>query len=243
MRSASSLFSLGVVSLALFACSSTPSTATAVVRPQLVAVDPDDFLGTLVHCVPPSSEATGGSSGTPDADEPNAVRSYVATLFDVTPLADDSDAGVPDPGTPLASSPPTPCSQPVTFSYVVEGHRYVAEVDAYAKRPQDLTPISDGSRLLSNADGTRALPDFVATCGGYPPSPYVDPAAGSGGAGASSGADVGGTSGTGGSNATTAGATSGANAAGGRPPGVVSYASLTQTPHDCGAGLLPPASN
>ena len=223
MRFAPSLLSLGLVSLALFSCSSTPTTATTVVRPQLVAVDPDDFLGTLVHCIAPTPEGEGSGgagAGEPDANAANAVHSYVATLFDVTP---DADGGVPYPGTPLASSPPTPCTQPVTFSYVVAGHRYVAEVDAYQKRPQDLTPISEGSRLLFNSDGTRALPGWAATCGGYPPSPYAEAGTESGGGAGTGEADAG--------------------AAGGRPPGVVSYASITQTPHDCGAGLVPPPAN
>src|SRR4051812_14588443 len=111
MRFAPHLVCSGLLALTLFACSSTPTTATAVVRPQLVAVDPDDFMGS-VRCQAPRE---------PDADasvparDPEAAHSYVATLFDVTP-GSDSDAGVPDPGTPLASSAPTTCLQPVTFS-------------------------------------------------------------------------------------------------------------------------------
>ncbi len=213
MRFAPYFVCLGLGSLALMACSSSTTTATTVVRPQLVAVDPDDFLGG-VRCAPPLA---GDSDASPDAVfDPDAARSYVATLFDVTPA---SDGGVPDPGTPLASAPPTTCLKPVTFSYVVAGHRYLAEVDAYDQSPEELTPISAGSRLLFNVDGTRAVARWVATCGGYPPSPFVE--AGTEAAGAAGSAD----------------------AAEARPPGVVSYATITQTPHDCGLGLQAPAQN
>jgi len=201
MRFAPHLVCLGLALLTPFACSSTTTTATAIVRPQLVAVDPEDFLGS-VRCASPLD----GDAG--DAD-PDAARSYVATLFDVTP---DADGGVPNPGTPLASSPPTTCLKQVTFSYVTGGHRYVAEVDAYNQRPEDLAPISAGSRLLSNPDGTRAVARWVATCGTYPPSRAPD-----------AGTEAAGAPGTEGEEA--------------RPPGVISYTTITQTPHDCGTGL------
>jgi hypothetical protein len=208
---------LGLASLASLACSSTPTTTTAVARPQLVAVDPDDFLGDI-PCIPTPVKVDAGDAAVIDPDDPDAARSYVATLFDVTP---DIDGGVPDPGTPLASSPPTTCTQPVTFSFVVAGRRYLAEVDAYDQKPTELTPISAGSRLLFAADGARALPRWTATCGGYPPSFPAE-------AGTEAGAEAG------------AAGTSDETA---RPPGVVSYASITQTPHDCGAGLCPDSKN
>jgi hypothetical protein len=211
MRFAPHLVCLGLASLASFACSSTPTTATKIVRPQLVAVDPDDFLGS-VRCVPPPPPPDPDAGPVAPDDDPEAARSYVATLFDVTP---DADGGVPNPGTPLASSPPTTCALPVTFSWVTAGHRYLAEVDAYDQRPEELTPISAGSRLLSNPDGSRALPRWEATCGSYPPSPYVEP-----------GTEAAGASGTDDEEA--------------RPPGVVSYTTITQTPHDCGHGLRAP---
>jgi hypothetical protein len=211
MRFAPHLVCLGLALLAPFACSSTPTTATKIVRPQLVAVDPDDFL-LSVHCVPvPNADTSADDVAAGDA-HPDAARSYVATLFDVTP---DVDGGVPNPGIPLASSPPTTCVQPVTFSYVTAGHRYVAEVDAYDQFPDKLSPISPGSRLLSDAQGIRILPRWIATCGGYPPSPSLD-----------AGTEAAGASGTDDDEA--------------RPPGVVSYTTITQTPHDCGPGLHVP---
>ncbi|MEI9940452.1 MAG: hypothetical protein WDO69_24830 [Pseudomonadota bacterium] len=211
MRFAPYLFCLGLAALAPFACSSTTTTATAVVRPQLVAVDPADFLGAVPCVAPPDDDSVDADT---DVDcgaksDPSAAQSYVATLFDVTPAA---DGGVPDPGTPLASSPPTSCRIPVTFAFVVAGHRYLAEVDAYREDRRCLTPISAGSRLQSDANGARAVAPWVATCGGYPPSPVVEAGTESAGAGGADDDAV-------------------------RPPGVVSYAAITQTPHDCGVGL------
>jgi len=206
MRFAPYVFCSGLALLALLACGSSASTTTVVVRPELIAVDPDDFLGS-VRC----ASAVADDAGAVDSD-PDAARSYVATLFDVTPTA---DGGVPDPGTPLASSLPTTCQAPVTFSYVVTGHRYLAEVDAYRERPDELTPISAGSRLLSNASGTRVVAGWVATCGAYPPSPE---------AGTESGGAPGTSDGT-------------------RPAGVIAYDSITQTPHNCSVGLLANAPN
>ena len=225
MRLRPYLLCLALGSLSTLACSSEPTATTAVVRPQLVAVDPADFLGTI-GCAP-APESAGGSGGAvnlpcqPDKDpDPKVARSYVATLFDVTP---EADGGVPNPGTPLASSPPTTCLKPVTFSFVVTGHRYLAEVDAYHERPECLTPISAGSRLLSDPQGARVVPRWVATCGGYPPSPL------------DAGTESGGAPGT-----SDAGTSDAGTGQGGRPPGVVSYAALTQTPHACDQGLHDP---
>jgi len=223
MRFAPSLFCLGLVgALAPFACSSNPDTTIVVVRPELLAVDPADFMGSVpceaARPEPGASGASGAGGAAPAPPrDPNAAHSYIATLFDVTP---DIDGGVPNPGVPLASSVPTSCQQKATFSFVVVNHRYVAEIDAYHEDPKELNAISPGSRLVNDASGTRITPAWVATCGGYPPSPYD----GGAGTGAGGGADnVGGGSGT-----------------NGRPPGVVSYTTITQTPHDCGPGLAAP---
>jgi len=237
MRFAPYLVCLGLASLAPFACSSTPTTTTAVTRPELVAVDPADFMGSI-HCQAPgiSVPVDDGSAGAAGADGSDAIvppapdpehtaRSYVATLFDVTPAADGT---VPNPGTLIASSPPTSCLKLVTFAYVVAGRRYLAEVDAYREEPSELEPISAGSRLLHDASGKRVVAAWSAVCGGYPPSIYDAGTAGT--AGTAGGGGTAGTAGSGGEG-------------GGRPPGVVSYAYLTQTPHDCGDGLADPKSN
>lgn len=207
MRFAPFFICLGLASLAPFACSSSTTATTTIERPELVAVDPADFLGT-VRCV-------GKSEDDEVARDPNAARSYVATLFDVTP---GPDGGIPNPGTPLASSPPTSCQVPITFTYVAPGHRYIAQVDAYREAPDTLSPLVVGSRLLS-ADGARVVPRWTATCGGYPLSPSIDGGAADGEAGA---------------------AAVDSNA---QPPGVISYDAVTQTPHDCGAGLRPTRAN
>jgi len=233
MRFAPYFICLGLASLAPFACSSTPSTTTVVTRPELVAVDPADFMGSIDCQAPRFSEpviddgSAGDGSGTVVAPprDPEAAHSYVATLFDVTPAADGS---IPNPGTPLASSPPTSCLKLVTFAYVVAGRRYLAEVDAYHEDPDELTPISLGSRLLSDSGGTRVVPAWGAVCGGYPPSIHDAGGAGTGGAG------------TGGAGTGGAGTAGSGGEGGSRPPGVVSYAYLTQTPHDCGDGLASP---
>lgn len=228
MRFAPYLFCLGLAVLAPLACSSSPSTTTTVVRPQLVAVDPDDFMGNI-PCEGPRD---------PDTDaniprNPNAVHSYVATLFDVTP--EEADGGARDPGVPLASSLPTTCKQQVTFAYVVANHRYLAEVDAYHEEPEELSAISLGSRLV-NVNGARAIPGWaVAVCGGYPPSPAGG--TGSGGGGGTGGGTGGGGTGGGGTGGISESATSE------RPPGVISYADVTQTPHNCRPVLEPLDSN
>jgi hypothetical protein len=103
--------SLGAAALG---CSSSTATTTTIARPELVAISPDDFVNEL------------------SAADKGMVHSYVATLFDVTPAA---DGGVPNPGFQLASSPPTALSLPVTFSFVVTNHTYLAQVDVYEGAP------------------------------------------------------------------------------------------------------------
>ena len=212
MRLVPHLFGLTLGS-ALFACSSTPATTTTITRPELVAVSPDDFLGTQ-HC----------------GDGPGLVGSYVATLFDVTTT---SDGGLlPEYGFPLPSSPATACEFPVTFSFVLVGHRYRAEIDAYDRRPQinaddpdpkHITAISLGGRLQQDGTGAHVAPRWTTVCGGYRPTD-ID-------AGADAGADAG-------PAPVDAGGDAG-NAADAAPPGVVSYDTLTTTVHDCPGGLQP----
>jgi hypothetical protein len=232
MRFAPYLIGLGLAVLTPLACGSSTGTTTAVVRPQLIAVDPRDFLGDIV-CEPPPAPppGAGGSGGsTPVAPrDPNAVHSYVATLFDVTP---DADGGVPKFLVPLASSLPTTCAQQVTFSFVVGYRSYLAEIDAYHEEPSELFPISPGSRVLSLADGSRALPGWeTAVCGGYAPSGT----GGAGGTGGSGSSSVGGEAGA----VDALGGSGGIAGTAGGPPGIISYGSITQTPHNCRPVLGP----
>ncbi len=205
MRFVPHLFGLTFGSV-LFACSSTPATTTTITRPELVAVSPDDFLGTQ-HC----------------GDDPGLVGSYVATLFDVSTAGDGGPT--PEYGFPLPSSPATACEFPVTFSLVLAGHRYRAEIDAYDRRPKikdadagpeqadagpsaaRITAVSLGGRLQQDVTGAHVAPRWTALCGGYP--------------------------------ATNDDAGADADAGDAAPPGVLSYDTLTTTVHDCPGGLQP----
>jgi len=144
--------SLGPV---LAACSSSTATTDVIPRPELVAVDPNDFLGTL-KC--------GTESGN--------VQSYVATLFDVTPPADGGAAPTIDNGgVALASSPATACTLPVTFSYVAAGRRYLAAVDAYDRKLGELHPSgAEGARTQLDANNAPVTPTWSTLCGAYPKS-------------------------------------------------------------------------
>ena len=107
---------------------STTSTATA---PTSITVNPSSFLGS-VAC----------------SNQPGALKSYVATLKDVTSTAPGSSFTLP-------SSPPTPCSQSVVFRYVQVGHEYTLTIDGYDALAADLTPCggaSSGSRYVFAAD-------------------------------------------------------------------------------------------
>jgi hypothetical protein len=123
-------------------CSSDEVTDSSVERPTLVEVSPAAFLGGL-----PCSEA------------PGAVRRYVATLTDVTPT---DDAGTLRDFV-LPSSGPLPCTQPVGFSFVVPGRKYVASIDAYDR--SDIQPLAPGSRDVVDFSGkTRVVPRWTAAC-------------------------------------------------------------------------------
>jgi hypothetical protein len=226
MRLAPHLFALSLGPV-LLACSSSTATSVAIARPQLVAVDPQDFLGTQ-RC-----------ADTQDRD-PGLVRSYVATLYDVTPASDGSS--LPESGFPLPSSPPTSCFFPVTFSYVLVDHRYRALVEAYDRFADtadtasgdadadagdggvDLTrimPVSVGGRLQEDGTLAPVAPRWTATCGGYPPT--VTEAGVPDAAAYISTADE-----------------QDAAAHDAAPiPGVISYDAITQTVHNCGKGLVP----
>lgn len=121
-----------------------------------VAVDPQYFLGD-VPCA--------GSDG--------AMKSYVATL---------TDRSIPNGQFVLPSSPPTSCSDRVVFRFVVVGHEYSAEIDAYEQAPEELVPFGnepalgdDGNpvrrppsgsrRMLLLTSGEEATPRWTTSCG------------------------------------------------------------------------------
>lgn len=208
--------------LGLLACSSSSATTAAIVRPQLLSVLPEDFLGSL-RCSPDFE--TGGDGGAPsesDASGELVVKSYVAKLTDVTTTEDGGIVNFV-----LPSSPATPCTQPVTFSYLVTTHFYIAHIEAYTENARQLAPFAPGSPLQLDESGTRVAAHWSADCGGYAPTPGAGGSGGGGGAAGNAGSAVG-VGGDAGQGTTTAGG-----------PGVEVWDTVTQTPHACGAGLTP----
>lgn len=112
-----------LASLLALGCVSGDGTAVGSAAPTLVTVDPASFRGDVI-C----------------GSHPGAMRSYVATLTDVSV----------SPPFRLASSPPTPCEVAVSFAYVVPGHSYVASIEAY-----------DGTSLVPRGGTTSGSPVMV----------------------------------------------------------------------------------
>lgn len=123
------------------ACDSGGGSGGFVPPPTTIVVNPENFATNLT-CL----------------DAPGALRAYVATLFDVT---GDFEGEAPA----LPSSPLTPCDRSIDFGYVEPGRRYRAEIDAYDRT--DLSPLSDGNRLLRESQGAGQLvaPRWRASCG------------------------------------------------------------------------------
>jgi hypothetical protein len=135
--------------LSLSACSEGTTVVTTVVHPTLVSVTPEDFLGS-VPCV----------------DAPGAMRSYVATIWQMGPRdAPSYDPAVePQPDWfPLPSSGPIPCTQSVGFARVIPDHRYYAEIRGY-DRP-NLVQLLPSVDVLFDADtGERVVPRWSTQC-------------------------------------------------------------------------------
>jgi hypothetical protein len=120
----------------------TQSTETLVI-PTSVAVSPHAFLGSV-----------------PCSNQEGALRSYVATLTDVTPLDPDVGAAAGTVNFTLPSSPPTPCSENIVFRYVIPGHQYKAVIDGYERYASELTPASYASDLTpdkTHSSGSRTM--------------------------------------------------------------------------------------
>lgn len=112
----------------------TDTTTTTATFPTSLTVDPTSFLGS-VTC----------------SNQPGALKSYVATLSEV----EDGK-----PAVALASSPPIPCSQPVEFRYVLDGHAYTVAIDGYDVPASALVPCggpASGSRYMLLSDTPKAL--------------------------------------------------------------------------------------
>jgi len=148
-------------SLTVVACSNDPVSQTGVVHPTLIEVAPETFLGD-VPCV---------DSG------PGLIR-YVATLVDVTPVADsggDSEGGAAGAGSDespfrLPSSAPLPCRAGVGFGHVTPGRLYRAEIFGYDTAR--IVPLAPGSDVMVDGDPRGAVdplanavaPKWTAVC-------------------------------------------------------------------------------
>ena len=116
----------GLALLFVASCAATTdTTASTAVVPTALTVDPATFLGDVV-C----------------GKQPGALKSYVATLTEIPKTGPKID---------LASSRPTPCSQAVSFRYVIEGHEYTVAVHGYDTPASDLVPCggeASGSPIM-----------------------------------------------------------------------------------------------
>lgn len=136
---------------ALPGCSEGSTVVTTVIHPTLVSVTPEDFLGSA-----------------PCLDAPGAMRSYVATIWDMGP--GDAPSAMHDPAVapqpewfPLPSSGPIPCTQSVGFARVIPGNRYYAEIRGY-DRP-NLVQLLPSVDVLFDADsGDRVVPRWSTQC-------------------------------------------------------------------------------
>jgi hypothetical protein len=140
---------------AALACDdSTSSTSDAIYTE--VYIDPSAFRGNV-----------------PCSDLPGGMRSFVATLIDVTATGADTE---PSLRVALASSPPTTCTARAGFSAVTPGHFYVGELDGYdrevcpasAPTPGCIAPLggaTSGSRVMVDDTGAVVAPRWTTSCG------------------------------------------------------------------------------
>jgi hypothetical protein len=130
-------------------CVSAPESATST-EPTLVAVSPGDFLGDV-----------------PCANAPGAMRTYVATVTDVTPGVTADGSAVSEFALP--SSGPVSCLKDVGFGggFVIPGHEYVADVEAYDRTGlEQLGGTGSGSPMLvDKKTGAFVPPRWTTSCG------------------------------------------------------------------------------
>jgi hypothetical protein len=107
-------------------CAETTDTTTTTSRsPTSITIEPSSFLGSVV-C----------------SNQPGALKSYVATL---------SEIQIGKPAIELASSPPIPCSQAMSFRHVLDGRHYTMAIDGYDVPASSLVPCGgpgSGSRYM-----------------------------------------------------------------------------------------------
>lgn len=166
LASALAFLPAGLISLLAASCAATTdTTTTTAIVPTSLTVDPSTFLGNVV-C----------------SNLPGALKSYVATLSETPKNGAKID---------LASSQPMPCSQPIQFRYVQEGHEYTVAIDGYDVPATALVPCGgaeSGSRYMLPAatapSGACAAaltagavpipPRWQTACGDLPSTPTTD---------------------------------------------------------------------
>jgi hypothetical protein len=143
-----------LLALTALGCSDDSELVIVIEHPTLIEVNPEEFLGRV-----PCLAAEG------------AMRRYVATVFDVSPLDDETGAagaGGADDGPvedfALPSSGPTPCTAPIATAFVVPGRHYAAQVDAFDR--QDIEPLAAGSRVMLDSESKEIVtPRWTTSCG------------------------------------------------------------------------------
>lgn len=130
----------------------SPATSSGYSPYTAVYVDPADFLGEI------SCNSVDG-----------AMKSYVATLYDV------SD-GRPDSILTVVSSPPTSCHSPVAFSQIVPGHFYTVSIDGYDLPACPFGHYEDGCLAPADGWGSGTRTVVLANGNALPPiSAYASP--------------------------------------------------------------------
>ena len=140
----SSVVALLALTLGLARCSTSTGRSADDDRPTLVEVEPAAFLGN-VACGP----------------EPGAAKSYLARLFDLTPLELGGDDRLE-----LASSGPVDCNHSAAFGWVVPRHLYGARVLGYDRPVSDLVEAAPGIPVLLDAVTRLPVePVWTSECG------------------------------------------------------------------------------
>lgn len=115
--------------------------------PTSVSVDPELFLGA-VRC----------------SEVPGDLQTYVATVFDLGLASTDGDSSY-EPFA-LPSSPPTSCAERALFRFVVPGHVYRAEVDAYEVGLADAGALVPAGEDCADPDEGDSVDGTGATASG-----------------------------------------------------------------------------
>lgn len=150
-------------------CGTEDGVSTFDLDPTIVEVLPEAFLGDV-----PCAEMSG------------ALRTYVASLIDLTPEAEEASQGSSAAEVTLPSSAPAPCNRSVLFGRddstglqgtegalrVMGRHAYAAEIDGYDRA--DLLQPTPGVPLLVDPEtGEPVSPRWTARCGREPREPTV----------------------------------------------------------------------